>query len=233
MPRQPRSAPGGYIYHVFNRASGKLRPFKKEADYLAFEQVIKLAHEQVPIRILSWSIMPKHWHFVLWPKSDGELTAFMRKLTHTHAQRWKQAHDAVGQGALYQGRFKSFPVQIGQPLLALMRYVERNPVRVGLVKRAQDWPHGSFFVRKQKKHELHELLTQSPVALPADWTRWVNEAHAEKEEAALATHIHRNRPLGDDRWTQHTVKKLGLEQSLRAIGRPVGWRKKKTAKKAK
>jgi putative transposase len=113
------------VYHVLNRANGRLRLFKKEEDFQAFERVLVEVHRLAPIRILAWCLMSNHWHFVLWPKDDGEVTAFMRRLTLTHAQRWKHAHDAVGHGHLYQGRFKSFPVQPDEHLLTLMRYVER------------------------------------------------------------------------------------------------------------
>lgn len=230
MPRQARNAPGGFVYHVLNRANGRLRLFKKEDDYLAFEKVLKLAHEQTPMRVMAWCLMPNHWHLVLWPRADGELTAFMRKLTHTHAQRWKTAHDAVGHGHLYQGRFKSFPVQTDEHLLTLLRYVERNPLRAKLVQRVQDWPWGSYAVRRQPRHALHGLLSPWPVEMPTDWTRWVNTPQTPEEQKALAQHIRRNRPLGDEQWTIQTAGKLGLEQSIRPVGRPVGWRKKKTAK---
>ena len=85
MPRVARKAPGGLVYHVLNRANGRLRLFKKDEDYAAFEKVLLAAFERVPIRILAWCLMPNHWHFVLWPRKDGELTAFMRWLSLTHA----------------------------------------------------------------------------------------------------------------------------------------------------
>jgi len=71
---------------VLNRANGRLRLFRKLDDFPAFERVLKEAHEAVPIRVLAWCLMGNHWHLVLWPAVDGQLTAFMRKLTHTHAQ---------------------------------------------------------------------------------------------------------------------------------------------------
>ena len=68
MPRIARRVPGGMIYHVLNRANGRLRLFKKEEDFLAFEQIMTLAHERTPIRILDWVLMSNHWHMVLWPE---------------------------------------------------------------------------------------------------------------------------------------------------------------------
>jgi len=227
MPRIARIAPGGVVYHVLNRANGRLRLFKTNEDYLAFERVLALAHQRVPIRMLDWVIMPNHWHMVLWPERDGELTAFLRWLTLTHAQRWKQAHNAVGHGHLYQGRFKSFPIQEDGHLLTVLRYVERNPVRAKLAKRAEEWRWGSCFVRQQRGHALGSLLSDWPIDHPRRWLEWVNQPQTSAEQALVATSIERSRPLGQQGWVQQTAEKLKLGQSLRPRGRPPGWRKNK------
>jgi putative transposase len=216
------------VYHVLNRANGKLRLFKKDEDYIAFEKVLAEAHERTPMRILDWCLMPNHWHFVLWPRRDGELTTFMRWLTLTHAQRWKHAHAAVGLGHLYQGRFKSFPVETDAHLLAVLRYVERNPVRANRTAAAERWRWGSCFVRQTRGHELRPLLSLWPVERPRDWLAWVNAPQTAEEEAAMKVHIARSRPIGSDAWVARTVKSLGLETTLRPRGRPPGWRKHKT-----
>ena len=126
MPRIARRTPGGLVYHVLNRANGKLRLFKKDQDFEAFEKVLQQAWERTSIRVLGWCLMSNHWHLVLWPERDGQLTAFMRWLTLTHAQRWKQAHGAVGHGHLYQGRFKSFPIESDRHLLTDVLRVLRD-----------------------------------------------------------------------------------------------------------
>lgn len=227
MPRLARHAPGGIVYHVLNRANGRLRLFKNDDDILAFERVLLQAHERTPIRILDWCIMSNHWHFVLFPERDGELTAFMRWLTLTHAQRWKQAHAAVGHGHLYQGRFKSFPVQEDEHLLTVLRYVERNPLRVGIVKRAQDWRWGSCHVREHRGHALRKLLSPWPVSRPRHWLELINEPQSESAEQGVRESIQRNRPLGDETWVKRTARQLNLTQTLRPRGRPPGWRKKR------
>src|SRR4051812_9655653 len=111
MPRRPRSCPGGYVYHVWNRAAGRLRLFKRPGDYLAFERVMIEAHQRFPLAILDWCLMPNHWHFVTYPEDDGQVTAFFRWLTHTHSMRSHVARGMVGMGPLYQGRFKTTPVE--------------------------------------------------------------------------------------------------------------------------
>jgi hypothetical protein len=80
MPRRARQCPGGIVYHVWNRAAGRLRLFKKPEDFSAFNRILLEAHERHPIRILDWCLMPNHWHFVVCPEKDGEVTAFFKWL---------------------------------------------------------------------------------------------------------------------------------------------------------
>src|SRR5882757_1619121 len=111
MPRRHRNAPGGIVYHVLNRGNGRAPIFENEGDYAAFERVLEEALAREPVRLLAYCLMPNHWHLVLWPREDGQLSEFMRLLTVTHTQRWHAHHHAIGTGPLYQGRFKSFPIQ--------------------------------------------------------------------------------------------------------------------------
>ena len=162
MPRIARAAPGGYVYHALNRAVARLPLFKKEADFAAFERVLEEAQERHPTRIVAYCLMPNHWHFVLWPREDGEVTAFLRWLTHTHTMRWHAHHHTVGTGHLYQGRFKSFPLQTDDHYYAVLRYVERNPVRAGLVRRAEQWRWSSAWRRQCGGAEQALLLAAGP-----------------------------------------------------------------------
>src|ERR1700722_11538435 len=123
MPRQARSAPGGLVYHVINRGNGRRRLFNKRADYEAVQKVMLQAIERTPTRLLGWCLMPNHWHLILWPKEDGELSAFVRWLTLTHTQRWHAHRHSAGEGHVYQGRFKSFPIEKDDHLLTVLRYV--------------------------------------------------------------------------------------------------------------
>ncbi len=220
MPRTARVAPGGSVYHVLNRAVARLPLFRKEADYAAFEQVMLEAYERHPTRILAWCLMRDHWHFVIWPRDDGELTAFVRWLSHTHAMRWHVAHGTVGGGPLYQGRFKSFPVQRDEHFLTVCRYVERNARSAGVVDRAEDWRWGSLWARRQDDERLGALLSEWPVDRPRNWVAAVNEALPVKEQEKMMTCIARNRPFGSDAWQKRTANRLGLTASIRPEGRP-------------
>src|SRR5262245_55537324 len=139
MPRRPRFATSGYAFHVLNRAVARAAIFTDPADYDCFHRILSQAEHVAPRRLLGWCLMPSHWHLVLWPCEDGDLSEYVRWLTVTHTQRWHAAHGTTGTGALYQGRSKSFPILEDEHLLAVCRYVELNALRAGLVKRAEDW----------------------------------------------------------------------------------------------
>ncbi|MEX2317203.1 MAG: transposase [Pirellulales bacterium] len=220
MPRRPRIAPAGLVYHVLNRAVARLALFEKRADYAAFERVLAEAMERHPTRLLAYTVMPNHWHLVLWPRADGELTEFVRWLSHTHAMRWHSHHGTAGSGHLYQGRFKSFPVQTDEHFYSLLRYVERNARRANLVQRADEWPWSSLWRRVHGTPADQALLHRWPLPEPADWSKHVNRAQSEAELAAIRQAIRRGAPLGGTAWQTRTAKRLGLEWTLRARGRP-------------
>ena len=220
MPRQSRNAPGGLVYHVLNRAMGRIKLFRHEGDFAAFERVIQEACQRHPLRILDYCIMPNHWHFVVWPKTDVQVTAFFRWLAHTHAMRWRVAHHTVGYGPLYQGRFKCFPVQDDGHLLTLCRYVQRNPLAAKLVRRAEDWRWGSLWVRLYGDAAQQAVLSPWPVDEPRDWRRWVHQPLHEEELAAIQTSMARGRPLGEAAWMARMVARLNLGHTLRRQGRP-------------
>ncbi len=151
MPRQPRNAPGGYVYHALNRATARLTLFRKPPDYDAFLRVLAQALDRHPTRLLAYCLMPTHWHLVLWPEHDGQLSALVRWLTLTHSVRGHTHYHSTGSGHVYQNRFKAFPIQEDEHLLTVLRYVERNPLRAGLVARAQDWKWSSLADQRARR----------------------------------------------------------------------------------
>jgi putative transposase len=213
---------------VLNRANGRLRLFKKKADFAAFEKVLAEAHLRLPLRILAYVVMGNHWHFVVWPKrGQGETVSdFFRWLTLTHSQRWHAHHRTRGMGHVYQGRFKSFPIASDEHLTTVMRYVERNPVRAGLVERAEDWPWGSLYRRTHGNAQEQSRLAASPVALGSNWLSHVNHPQTEAELAALRRSVGRGQPFGGELWSKKVAKQLNLEHTFRPPGRP-----RKTPKK--
>ena len=185
MGRPLRAASGGYVYHVLNRANARLRLFEKAGDYDALCRVLAEAQVRHPARLLAYCVMPNHWHLVLWPRHDGEWSRLVGWLTLTHPQRLHAHRHTAGGGHLYQGRFQSFPVQEDDHLLTVHRYVERNPLRAGLVRRARDWRWSSLAAGDGDGPGPRVVLADWPVPRPADWAERVERPETEAELAAL------------------------------------------------
>jgi len=220
MGRPLRNALGGVVYHVLNRANGRATLFESGGDYAAFEKVLSEAHVRSPIRILAYCVMPNHWHLLLWPEEDGQLSEFMRWLTVTHTQRWHAHHGTCGMGHLYQGRFKSFPVQSDEHFLTVARYVERNALRANLVERAEAWQWSSLWRRIHGDREEQIPLAAWPTDPPRNWIARLNRPETKADLDALRLCVTRGRPFGGKEWSARTAKRLGLETAGRPRGRP-------------
>ena len=214
MPRNPRASLGGYCYHVLNRGNGRRRIFHKDGDYAAFVKLLREAGERTPVRLLAYCLMPNHFHLALWPRDDGDLSAYMMWLLTAHVRRYHRHYHSSGH--VYQGRFRAFPIQEDDHLLSVLRYIERNALRAGLVERAQDWRWCSA----APPWIGAPVLDAGPVPRPAGWLKNVNTPQTEAEVEALRECIRRRRPYGDLAWMERTARQLGVETSLRPLGRP-------------
>ena len=194
--------------------------FDKDGDYEAFERVLVETLECRPMRLCSYCLMPNHWHLILWPEDDGDLAAFMQRLTITHARRWQEHRHCVGDGHVYQGRYKSFPIQSDSYFYNVVRYVERNALRANLVSMAEAWRWGSLWRRTQGTTKERQILSRWPLPRPRSWLELVNDPQTDEEVAAIRKSVNRGVPYGSGSWTKSTAARLGLESTLRKRGRP-------------
>ena len=220
MGRARRVDVGGVVYHVLNRANFRSRLFRSPAHYQEFLSILEESLKFVPMRILAYCLMPNHWHLVLYPRADGDLVKFLQRVTLTHTQRYHAKTRTVGYGHVYQGRYKSLLVQSGSHFLALVRYVERNAKRAGLVKKAEEWPWSSVHVRLYGKAEQKKMLSPWPTPEPADYVPGLNRSPGREEVEKIRYAIQRSRPYGSDKWVSNAVGKFGLKITMRNPGRP-------------
>jgi putative transposase len=136
----------------------------------------------------------------------------------THVRRHYAHYHLKGSGHLYQGRFKSFPVKDDRHFLTLCRYVEANAARAGGVERAERWPWGGLYARERGGKPL--ILSAWPVDRPAHWDKLVNKPMEEEELERVRTSVRRGLPLGDEQWVDRIARRLGLQFTLRDVGRP-------------
>ncbi|MBS0211337.1 MAG: transposase [Planctomycetes bacterium] len=220
MPRPHRADEAGGLYHALNRANGRRRIFRKDADYDAFERVLAAGLQRYAVELYAYQLMPNHWHLVLRAGRNGEMSRFMRWITATHTMRHHAHYHTAGQGHLYQGRFKSFPIQDDAHFLAVCRYVERNAVRAQLARRAEQWRWGSLWRWRQRVEPAPQLLSAWPIPRSAQWMANVNKPLARSELERLRHAAQRGTPYGEAAWVETTARRLKLDSTLRPRGRP-------------
>lgn len=220
MPRPPRADEAGGLYHALNRGNLRSTIFHNEGDYAAFEQILFEGLERYQIELFAYQLMPNHYHLVLRPAVNGEMSRFMKWVGGTHTMRYHAHYETGGQGHVYQQRYKSFPVQDDDHFLVLCRYVERNALRAGLVKSAEDWRWSSLWRWLQRPEPNPRLLSGWPVTRLPNWVARVNEPLSEQELAAVRQSARRGQPLGDEPWVETTARRLNLETTMRPRGRP-------------
>ncbi len=216
MPRTARASVGGMVYHVLNRGNAQAEVFHHPEDYAAFLHLLGEAGERHAMRLLGYCLMPNHFHLVAWPREDGDLSRWMQWLLTSHVRRYHR--DYQGSGHVWQGRFKAFPIQKDEHLLTVLRYVERNPVRANLVRRAERWPWSSL--GKTPRGVERPPLDAGPAPRGEAWQTYVNQPLTEIELAAMRRSVARGAPYGGNDWIRRTAKRLGLESTLRPRGRP-------------
>ena len=219
MPKRQLAGTAGVIFHVINRGAKRDRLFDGPEDYDAFENLLLACQRSVRIPIYAYCLMPNHWHLVVSPLNDGDLSKYMHDVTGTHAQDWNVAHEAVGGGAVYQARFRPAPVQNDGSFLRVCRYVERNALRAQLVTRAEDWRWSSLWRRQNGVDG--SFLDPWPVARPEPWLEFVNDAiAADTELSGIRSSVRGSVPYGSSEWREATAARLALPNVERGRGRP-------------
>jgi len=218
MPRATRQFSVGEVYHVLNRGNNRADLFHKDEDFAAFVRVLSEGLALYPVDLLSWCLMHNHWHLVLRPRRVAGISDLMRWVGVTHVRRHHEHYHTRGGGHLYQGRFKSFPVQDDSHFRTLCRYVEGNPKRAKMVKQAEAWGWSSLGYQPPKGIELP--IAEWPVKRPVNWVEQVNQAIDAKELEQLQECVSRGRPFGSNKWIVTTAKRLKLTNTLNKPGRP-------------
>jgi REP-associated tyrosine transposase len=218
MPRSVREIEAGVIYHVLNRGNGRMNLFHKDQDFAAFEAVLSQGLERYPVDLLTYCLMNNHWHLLLRPRRDRALSELMRWIGVTHVRRHHAHFHARGGGHLYQGRFKSFPVQNDEHFLTVCRHIEANAVRAGATRDAANWRWCGVYARGKPGKPLK--LTPWPLDRPRNWSAILNGGLEEPTLKRIRESVNRGRPFGEESWVHSIAERLGLQSTLRKPGRP-------------
>jgi putative transposase len=210
MPRIPRGQQAGFVYHVINRGNGRATIFHKSQDYQAFLSMLAQAKARHPVKLFAFSLMPNHFHFVIEAAHPHSLSQFMQWLLTSHVRRYHRHYGSSGH--VWQGRFKSFPVQRDEYLLMVLRYVLQNPVRSGLVASVEDWPWSSW--------SRSELVDAWPLEVEANWISEIDRPLSTAQLISIRESVNRQRPFGEKEWQTRIASLFGLESTMRPRGRP-------------
>jgi putative transposase len=217
MPRTARSIHAGVCYHLINRGNNRATLFHHPAEYAAFVGLMRAAQERITLHLLAACLMPNHFHFVVRPQRADDVARWMHWLLTTHAHRYNLTYGTCGR--VWQGRYKAFPIEQDEHLLTVVRYVERNAVRAGLVRRARDWKWCSAAWRIGPANRSR-MLTALPVDLPRGWLDYVDRPQTSEETAALRACVNGQRPYGGESWRCSAAECAGFHVAYKRRGRP-------------
>jgi putative transposase len=183
MPRKKRVLEANRVYHVYNRRTDRQLLFPSASAYDEFLDLLEDGRRRYCIRICAYCPLATHWHQAIWVRDGGgacDVSNYLRRLSSSHAIRFRLASGTRGNGHVYQDRFKSPVVESERHYLTLVRYIEANPLEAGLVRRAEEWRWSSL---AERLIGGRRILEDGPVLLPSDWVEIVN-ARVPSEDAA-------------------------------------------------
>jgi putative transposase len=221
MPRIARTHLERGNFHVLNRGNHRQTLFRQEEDYALFLELLVLAETRFDVTLWGYCLMSNHWHLVVEVEKMGELSRWVHWICNRHVRLVHRERRQLGGGHIYQGRYKSFPIQDENYLHNVLRYVEANPLRAKLVARAQDWPWSSLSSAPVKSGlvELPRPKLQ-PWPRSDEWQAEVNRPLALDKLQSLQQSVIRGTPQGNPDWVKHLAAEHDMESTLRPRGRP-------------
>ncbi len=221
MPRIARGTLERGFFHVLNRGNHRQMLFRSPEDFTLFLELLGVSVAKFKVELWGYCLMGNHWHFVVSVGEVEVLSRWMHWLCNRHVRLAHAQNRQLGGGHIYQGRYKSFPVEDGPYLHAVLRYVEANPLRAKLVARAEEWRWSSLCVEPLRT-ELVEVARPRLAVWTRDaaWREAVNAPLADAQLDLLRRSVQRGSPFGEAEWTAEMILRAGLESTVRPRGRP-------------
>lgn len=225
MGRLPRLLGDELAYHALNRGNNREVVFGQPQDYLAFVAALGQTQQRYPFALFGYCLMPNHFHLLLRPAQGVTISRILQSLTVAHTWRFHRQHCSVGH--VWQGRFKSPVIQDGDHLLVVLRYIEANPLRAGIVRDPADYRWSSYLAHGLG--HLDPLLSGMPELQALGRTdkerqaRWRAKVSAPMRAAdvlSIRDSLRQGRPFGQAGWVDAQARALGVNLSPRPRGRP-------------
>jgi putative transposase len=224
MPRPLRPIDDGLVYHVINRGNNRQPVFHDEGDYLAFLNAVADLKDRRPFALYGYCLMRNHIHLLLRPR-ESSISRVVQSLLVSHTQRFHRFHRSSGH--VWQGRFKSPVIQDDDHLLTVLRYIEANPLRAGLVQHAGEYRWSSFACHGSGRADplldatpAYEALGDRAVMRQRRWTAYVQQTPDADELADIRRSSETGLPYGQRSWLDRLSRRLKLDLTIRPRGRP-------------
>jgi putative transposase len=221
MARLARLVLPGLPHHITQRGNRRQQTFFNDGDYAAYVELMADWCREEGVEIWAYCLMPNHIHLIAVPGSEQGLR---RAIGEAHRRYTRRINfREKWRGYLWQGRFASF-IMDADYLLAAARYVELNPVRAGLVAKAEEWPWSS--ARAHLSGRDDRLVKAAPLlAMVGDWKAFLNSAIREEDLRDLREHGRTGRPLGSATFLERLEAIVGRVLKPQKGGRPAKLRK--------
>ena len=225
MARLPRIDLAGVPQHLIVRGNNRSAMFRDDADRSIFLQFLREALAVCPCEVHAYVLMSNHVHLLATGHVEGELSELMQRIGRKFARlmniRWNRT------GTLFEGRFRSSLVDSEHYLLTCMRYIELNPVRAGMVRRAGEYGWSSYRANASglpgdllSPHPLYMRLAATKEGRATEYRRLVQEGVSDEDLFQIRTSATKCRVLGSEKFCTVLGEKLGRPVTPRAQGRP-------------
>jgi putative transposase len=225
MPRTARLVVAGLPFHVTQRGVNRAAIFVDDDDRRNFCRLLRQSAEKHAVAVHGWVLMDNHVHLLLTPARADSLALAMKRCGQLHTQAFNRRHGRCG--SLVQGRFHSSPVENGRHFLEVLRYIELNPVRAGLVADPARHPWSSVHVHLANRgdpivqvHPEFLRIGGSPAMRASTWSRWLRERLDDDRTRAIRECLRQGRPFGGESFRTSVAAATGRPAVLRGRGRP-------------
>ncbi len=215
MARIARVVVVGLPHHITQRGNRRQIVFFSDDDRQAYLDYLNVYAKAAGVHFWAYCLMDNHVHLIVVPEQED---SFVRGFSEAHRRYTRLVNFREDwRGYLWEGRFKSYPLSETH-LYAAIRYVERNPVRAGIVRNAWDYPWSSAraHVFKQKAPLLDDNFVISQIS---DWKAFLSQGDEQIDIDLLRAHVNTGRPLGDDSFIETLEAATGRELHKQKPGR--------------
>lgn len=218
MSRIPRIVAVGFPHHIIQRGNNRQKVFFAQANRRKYLDLLKEYSQKWNASILAYCLMDNHIHLLIRPQNQESLAKLMQGVTLSYTKYHNKRYNKTGR--LWESRYYSCVVDEEDYLWAVARYIEQNPVRARIVRRAEDYPYSSAsgHIKGTKDEILNEILLLEEER--SDYIKFVKASIPEREIKSIRLSTKRGKPLGDAGFIAKIGRLLNIDFRNKKPGRP-------------